>query len=186
MPDIKTEMSKVLTAWEQDEQDTINPPKVVKKTPEGRLVFTKTNNVTEETFNYVRDNPNLMGVEILTALELRGFKKSSVGSLLTQFVKQGQMARTASGKYTTLVPAYIPLKSNKAIKAKGKIEAKQAKAKAQPPSQGIAALKPEPVGKATGVTASVATTWDADTIINNIGLKQARALYDELKKIFGG
>jgi hypothetical protein len=28
--------------------------------------------------------------------------------------------------------------------------------------------------------------WDAETLLNNLSIKQARALYDELRKIFGG
>lgn len=176
MPDLKTEMNKVLNAWEQDAQQTQTGKKPYR--------FTATNNVSVETFNYVKNNPRSVASEIYSALEKRGFKKSSVGSLLTQFVKQEQMARTEAGKYTTLVPAYIPLKSAKKHREQIKAEAKKKEApKPKLVSSGIAALKAEPRAKVTGVTSSA---WDADTIINNIGLKQARALYDELKKIFGG
>ena len=196
MPDIKTEMSKVLTAWEKDAQDLLNPPKSIKKTPDGKIVFTKTNNVSEETFNYVRDNPGQTVQQIYPALYARGFKESSVSTLLSQFRRQGLVRKDEQGKFYANQQTYTPIKSSKTfkadqarqariLKAKAKAEAK-AKAKAQQPSQGIAALKAEAGGKVTGVTSSVVTAWDADTIINNIGLKQARALYDELKKIFGG
>lgn len=202
MPDIKTEMSKVLTAWEKDAQATLNPPTppaIVKKAPDGRIVFTKTNNVTEETFNQVRDNPGQTATQIYAALTARGFKESSASSLLSQFCRQGLVRKDEQLRYYATQQTYTPIKSSKVFRAEQKRQAKilsaekarqakalKAKAKTQPPSQGIAALKAEPVGKVTGVTASVATAWDADTIINNIGLKQARALYDELKKIFGG
>lgn len=201
MPDIKTEMSKVLTAWEKDAQTTLNPPPaIVKKAPDGRLVFTKTNNVTEETFNQVRDNPGQTATQIYAALTARGFKESSASSLLSQFRRQGLVRKDEQLRYYATQQTYIPIKSSKTFKAEQMRQAKvlraekarqakalKAKAKAQqPPSQGIAALKAEAGGKVTGVTSSVVTAWDADTIINNIGLKQARALYDELKKIFGG
>ena len=143
-----------------------------------------TNNVSRETFNYVKASPNSTSAQVCAVLEKRGFKESSVGSLLAQFVKQGMMSRDESGRYKTLVPEYTPLKSNKAtksLKAVQPLKRKVGRPKGQ--SLGIAALKPEAGGKATGV---ISSQWDAETVINNIGLKQARALYDELKKIFGG
>ena len=200
MPDIKTEMSKVLTAWEKDAQDLLKPPKSIKKTPDGKIVFTKTNNITEETFNYVRDNPGQTATQIYAGLTARGFKESSASSLLSQFRRQGLIRRDEQLRFYANQQTYTPIKASKTFKAEQVRQAKvlraekarqakalKAKAKAQQlPSQGIAALKAEAGGKVTGVTSSVVTAWDADTIINNIGLKQARALYDELKKIFGG
>ena len=201
MPDIKTEMSKVLTAWEKDAQDLLKPPKSIKKTPDGKIVFTKTNNITEETFNYVRDNPGQTATQIYAGLTARGFKESSASSLLSQFRRQGLIRRDEQLRFYANQQTYTPIKASKTFKAEQVRQAKvlraekarqakalkaKAKAKAQPSSQGIAALKAEAGGKVTGVTSSVVTAWDADTIINNIGLKQARALYDELKKIFGG
>ena len=180
MPDLKTEMSKVLNEWENHEQSIRTP----KKMANGRVVFTVTNNVSRETFNYVKASPNSTSAQVCAVLEKRGFKESSVGSLLAQFVKQGMMSRDESGRYKTLVPEYTPLKSNKAtksLKAVQPLKRKVGRPKGQ--SLGIAALKPEAGGKATGV---ISSQWDAETVINNIGLKQARALYDELKKIFGG
>jgi hypothetical protein len=87
------------------------------------------------------------------------------------------MVKSEKGEYRTIVPEYIPLKSSKKSRA-------VVKPKAKPQSAGIAALKVDTTPKAAPTKAI--TQWDADTIINNIGLKQARALYDELKKIFGG
>lgn len=167
MPDLKTALTTALSSWEKDDQK-IQQEKKVKKLPQQ---FMPTNNVTIETFNFVKNNPNSVGGFITDALSKRGFKRNSVGSLLTQFVKQGHMTKTPKGEYKTIIPAYTPLKASKKFKALSKPKTKVAK------SEGIAALKPQ--GK-------VSTQWDAETIIDNIGLKQARALYDELKTIFGG
>ena len=186
MPDLKSEMSKVLEAWDQEEQQP-QEKQVQTQREMPQNIFQPTNNVTKETFNYVRDNPNKTSVEVCTALEARGFRKGSVSSLLGQFVKQGQMARDHNGKYIPLVAAYTPLKSTKKFRAEGKRTNKivskpkaQPKLKVVPKSEGIAALRVDTINK------PVVTQWDAETIINNIGLKQARALYDELKTIFGG
>lgn len=170
MPDIKTAMSKVLDEWEADNQQQ---EKQVKHPP----YFKVTNNVTRATFEYVRQHPASGYREIASELEKQGYKPSSIGSLLTQFIKGGLCVRDANNNYTAIVSEYSPVKANKKLKSIQTIQ----KAKVTR-GEGIAALKVEPRAKLT----SVYSAWDADTIINNIGLKQARALYDELKKIFGG
>ena len=182
MPDLKSEMSKVLEAWEKD-VDQLQQQK--EKQVQTQQLFKPSNNVTRETFNYVRDNPLKTHREVCDALEPFGFSPNSVGSLLTQFVKQNQLARDHLRRYTALAPEYKPPKSSKKFKAEGKRVNKivsiksKVKPKAETKSTGIAALKVD-------TTSKIGTQWDADTIINNIGLKQARALYDELKTIFGG
>jgi hypothetical protein len=179
MPDLKSEMSKVLNEWEQDAQQLQEKP-MQRHLPQQ---FTPTNNVTQETFNYVKNNPNKNSAEICDALEVRGFKKNSVGSLLTQFVKQGQMLRDHNAQLRTVVSTYTPLKSTRKFKAEGKRTNKIVQIKSKPKSAGIAALQVDTTPKATP---KVSTQWDVDTVINNIGLKQAHALYLELHTFFGG
>ena len=135
--------------------------------------FKVTNNVTRATFDFVKNNPHQSSKTICAALEKGGYKPSSIGSLLTQFVKNGLCARDANSNYTAIAHEYTPIKVRKQLKAK---QAKQvieiAKATR---GQGIAALSPQP-------------TWvkrETD-IINSLSLMQARSLYDALKKIFGG
>ena len=140
MPDLKTEMSKVLNEWENHEQSIRTP----KKMANGRVVFTVTNNVSRETFNHVKANPNITSAQACAVLEKRGFKESSVGSLLVQFVKQGMMSRDESGRYKTIVPEYTPLKSNKATKAARAVQPPKRKVgRPKGTSMGIAALKAE-------------------------------------------
>ena len=173
MADMKTALSGILSEWELDNQQQ---EKQVQKAPYVPH-FKVTNNVTRATFDYVKNNPHQSCKEICTALEKDGYKSASIGSLLTQFVKNTLCIRDEQGRYTAIAHEYTPIKVRKQLKAKQVI----AKAKATR-GQGIAALSPQPTQR----VAPIVTAWDADTIINNIGLKQARALYDELKKIFGG
>lgn len=182
MPDLKTEMSKVLNAWEQDAQEVQQPK------PKGPRMFTATNNVTRATFEYVKSNPKQTHPQICEEMVRRGFKQTSVGSLITQFTKQGMFERDGDGRYVALTDAYTPLKSTKKYKSEGKRKSKIVKS---PRSSGIAALKVVPSKKGvvptTINTSSVAhTQWDAETVINNIGLKQAHELYRELSTYFGG
>ena len=89
MPDLKSEMSKVLNEWEQDAQQ-LQEKQMQKQLPQ---LFKTTNNVSRETFNYVRDNPKANTRHVCEVLGKQGLNPNSVGSLLTQFVKQGQMAQ---------------------------------------------------------------------------------------------
>jgi hypothetical protein len=175
MPDLKSEMSKVLDAWEHDDQQT-QEKQVQNTLPQ---IFKPTNNVSRETFNYVRDNPNKTSGEICVALELRGFRKNSVGSLLTQFLKQQQMARDHNGRFSTAMPSYTPLKSTKKYRATGARTSKVVQIKSKPKSAGIAALHVD-------TKAKVKPSWDVDTVLDTMSIVQARTLYDALKKIFGG
>jgi hypothetical protein len=178
MPDLKSEMSKVLNEWEQDAQQLQEKP-MQRQLPQQ---FIPTNNVTQETFNYVKNNPNKNSAEICDALEVKGFKKNSVGSLLTQFVKQGQMLRNHNAQLRTVVSTYTPLKSTRKFKAEGKRTSKIVQIKSKPKSAGIAALQVDTKAH----PAFEVTPWSTDGIISKLSVIQARALYDELKKIFGG
>ena len=168
MPDIKTALSTALTEWEQDDKQQEKQMQKAPYVPH----FKVTNNVTRATFDHVKDNPHQSCKTICAALEKRGYKSSSIGSLLTQFVKNGLCARDANGNYTAIANEYTPIKLRKQVKAKQVI----AKAKATR-GEGIAALGAQPMVKAV---------WDVETVINNIGLKQAHALYIELHTYFGG
>ena len=167
MPDIKTALTGILSEWELDNQQQ---EKQVKHIPHFKI----TNNVTRATFDYVKNNPRQSCKTICKALEKHGYKPASVGSLLTQFVKNGLCARDANSNYTTIVNEYSPIKAHKQLKTNQVIQ----KAKATR-GQGIAALSPQSTPKAIPKT-------DIQSILNGLSILQARALYDELKKIFGG
>jgi hypothetical protein len=168
MPDIKTALSGILSEWELDNQQQENQV-------ETKPYFNITNNVTRATFEYIKANPKSASGEVGRALEKHGFKPSSVGSLLTQFIKSGLCTRDENNRYSVAVDEYVPMKAKAKLKP---IRAKQVIQKAKATrGEGIAALSPQP---------TVKLVWDADTVINNIGLKQAHALYIELGKYFGG
>jgi hypothetical protein len=164
MPDLKSELSKVLNEWNPSETTTITQPAAP-------VYFSVTNNVTRITFEYVRDNPGKTRIEVANALGERGFKNSSVTSLLGQMIKQGMMRESAHLLYVT-ANEYTPIKSSKKLKALA--------AKPQEPQRKIVKLVNQPP------TPQINSAWDAEVMLNNLSIKQARALYDELRKIFGG
>jgi len=163
MPDIKTALSTALSEWEQDDKQQENQ---MKQQP----FFSVTNNVTRATFDYVKNNPASSSGEVSRALEQRGYKPSSIGSLLTQFIKKGLCTRDAQNRYSVAVPEYVPMKASKHVKQVIQ------KAKATR-GEGIAALSAQPTQR---------LVWDVETVLNTMSIVQARAMYDALKKIFGG
>jgi hypothetical protein len=170
MPDIKTALEKALNEWEPEPTPAPAPTKPY---------FTVTNNVTRITFDYVRDNPGKTRKEVAVALEAQGFKPSSVTSLLGQMVKQGAMRESAHLLYVT-ASEYAPLKSSKKVKElAAKPQEQQRKVVKLVNTRTGEVLNPTPVPQ-------INAAWDAETLLNNLSIKQARALYDELRKIFGG
>ena len=171
MPDIKTALEKALNDWE--------PPVPIPPPASAKPYFTVTNNVTRVTFDYVRDNPGKTRKEVATALEVQGFKTSSVTSLLGQMVKQGAMRESAHLLYVT-ASEYAPLKSSKKVK--------EMAAKPQEQQRKVVKLVNTRTGEVLNPTPApqINAAWDAETLLNNLSIKQARALYDELRKIFGG
>jgi hypothetical protein len=130
-----------------------------------------TNNATRATFAKVAENPGSTRSEIVAMLLADGFKVSSTTSLLTQMLAKGNIRLVGDGLFAAQ-QEYKPMKRITPVKRRAK--------------------KDEPVVDVPetnfGNTAApqINAAWDADTLLNNLSIKQARALYDELRKIFGG
>lgn len=185
MPDLKSELSKVINSWEAPTQAASK----AEPTAEAKPYFTVTNNVCRATFECIRDNPGKTRTEIGVMLEKDGYKKSSTTSLMGQMVKQGLVRETQGLVYANYTE-YKPLKS---AKVWANHVAKQA---AEAPQRKVVQIVNKRTGEVitTGGTTKASTTtllkvspvWDADTLLNNLSIVQARALYDSLRKIFGG
>ena len=191
MPDIKTALQNALskaasaptpqipTAWDDEGADAAIET-ITTKAKEATMpkqYFQTTNNVTRATFDYVKNNPGNTRTQIVAALAAQGFKKGSTGSLLGQMSKQG-LLREANGTMFAAKDEYIPLKTSRnkdQVKPVVKPVAKKVQAKPRPTF-----IPP------TEAPVQINAAWDAETLLNNLSIKQARALYDELRKIFGG
>lgn len=147
--------------------------------PTGKQLFPITSNVSRATFAYIKANPGRR-VNIVDALTAQGFKASSVSSLIAQMLRNGMVVVDAAGSYRVTQPEYTPIKTIKPNKqAKNVIVTKRPVS--LPPAAGIAAIAPPPVP----TPAPVVVTNEVEHILNTLPIKQARALYDELHKIFG-
>ena len=168
MPDLKSELSKVLNEWNPSGEATMTQP-------QAKAYFTVTNNVTRATFNYVRDNPGKTRKEITVALNEHGFKPSSVTSLLGQMVKQGQ-ARDSAGLLYVTTSEYAPLKSSKVVNAKAQT----------PPEQVPQRKKVIIVRKGKPAPEPVAKEWSPNDVIDTLTVHQAIALFKALRDLLVG
>ena len=175
--------------WGDDEDapapvvNTINKETRVTITP----VHTPTT-ISEGTFNFVRNNPSQTAKDIVARLHsVYGYNPTSTTSLISQMVRQGLIGRQ-DGLLYALVDSYKPIKSKDAlIKQQEQQEQQEQQAPHKqvritvrgedinPPSKGIAALATKPD-----------VTYNISSLLDNISVNEARALYLELKKLFGG
>ena len=175
MPDLKTEMQKILHAWEQPE--TIEQPKET-------TMFKPTNNVTQSTFNFVRDNSGCARDDAIRILVQQGHKKSSVSSLIGQMLRQGHIYKDSDGLLRPNAKEYTPIKSAKII-AKREAKLKKAKSyKVITSSKGLAALVNEPMAEAFEHRPDIRTS--IDVIMDTVSLNDAHELYRRLHLYFGG
>jgi hypothetical protein len=165
MPDIATALRQALDDWE---------PPTAAPAPT-KAYFSVTNNVTRITFDYVRDNPGKTRVEVAKALEQQGYKAGSVSSLLGQMLKQGLMRESAHLLYVT-INEYRPLKSARVLKAQA------VKPPVQPRKIVTITRRAAPVAEPTPEVKE----WSVESVIGHLNIRQASAVYNELRKLFGG
>lgn len=157
MPDLQTELAKVNEALKEwGEEQTT-------MTQPRDYGFRPSNNVSRETFLAIKGNPGIDRARLITIMTERGFNPKSVYALVRQMVHQSHVKDT-DGKLFALNPEYRPLKAM----PKGRPKATEQEAKVVP------------------VPSGVRLTATATELLETLSIKQARALYDELRKIFGG
>jgi len=169
MPTIQEEMSKVLSEWEKPTSEPQPTETNTMTAPKTTHPFNVTNNITRVTFDYVKNHAGTTATQAATALVQRGYKHSSVTSLMAQMTRQGMM-RKEGFKYYVTQAEYTPIKAKRVAKATKKEI-----------TGGIATLpKVKPV-QAPRVEAK----QTVQEMIDKLTLREARELYNELYKYFG-
>ena len=120
MPDMKTELNKVINEWEN-----------------GAPSAPSNGTVSQRTFKYIQDNPGCTVNAAIAALEKMGLKPSSTTSLSSAMVRQLSVRKDEFKRLYPITNAYVPLKQNGVKKPKPKPKAVPQAASAQ----GIAALQ---------------------------------------------
>lgn len=179
MTDIKTALSQALNEWEE--------PKTEDK-PTAKHLFKTTNNVTRATFDLIRANPGITRKEACKLLGTRGYKTASTASLISAFVRQGQVELT-DGKLFTTSNEYIPLKGGKDMRKTidSKAYAKVVEKMLSKPKPTKPTKKDKPIEAAPNPQArQERRVMDIEEWLNEVPLMQARLVYMRLKFIFEG
>ena len=189
MPDIQSELSKVLNEWDKPIEE-INQPEKQMETTQGQPsspLFRTTNNVTRATFNVVKDNAGITRKEAITLLDKQGYGTSSTATLLSQMIKQRLIRMENDGKLYANFAEYVPLKAKlrKILAQKNPAKIKEVKRayvkRSVEPKEdvGIAALQPQ-----AARTAIITTNFSVDSILKNLTIMQAKELRDALNNLF--
>ena len=170
MPDLQSELSKVINDWSEPEMTQ----------PTSHPTFAAPANTSRATAEYVMANPGLTRKEICDNLSAQGHHRATVYALLVQMSRQNRITEvngTVTAKYTE----YTPLMSFKAW-AKMQAAAQPRKHVTLVSKSTGKVFNPRPAQEAPQINSA----WDADVMLNSLSIVQARALYDSLRKIFGG
>ena len=165
----------------------------------GNSKLTLTGNLSKDIFVYIKDNPGCLRADVRKVFVGAGKNESSVGSLLTQMVRNKMVSINEVGNLEAKRVYYKPLVSGtKRKEMNKKLGVARDKPKAaKPQAQGIAALAPEPtqdtakgqeaIDKVLGLPVREArAVYDALCILRDLNVGEARHLYTELQKLFGG
>lgn len=135
--------------------------------------FTETKGTSRAVADYILANPGKTRAEIYDAMQNQGHHRPTVIAIVTQMVRQ-QRITESNDLVTANYTEYAPLKSyatwlRMEQKAKTRKPTKAASADAAPKL----------------VTVAASPEFDAEAFANSLTLKQAKAVYEELKKVFG-
>ena len=151
------------------------PEQPVQNTP--KYLFQVTNNVSRLTHGYMLQNPGKTRAQIIAAMEAQGFNGGSVGALLSNMTRQKLVTFDGAGGMFAKYKTYRPVKShtrheNDMLRAELGKPSKRAVKKAEPAA-------PREVRKVEK------SSQDVTEFLNSLSVLQAKAVYDELKKLFG-
>lgn len=216
MPDIKTaleealkktnkQLSETLNEWAADDEahKKIQPQqeKAMTETTQAPETQDKriTTNVSRETFYFVRDNPGLTRDEIVLRMVAKGFKSTSVVSLLGQMLRGRIVMEDAAGKWSSVVREYVPVQSVQTKKIAGKAAPTSAPAPAPAPAPTQARKKVVLVSRETGKVlnpqinpptmlpplSTLPNLPTAESVLANMSVAEAHKLYTQLRAMFG-
>lgn len=210
MPDLQTALTtaikhQVLTTtineWDEEEKQTMQaqPQAPIMQTQtqingNTKTTATFTGNLSKDIFSYIKDNPGCLGTDVRKVFIEAGYKESSIGSLVSQMIRNKMVSRNEVGNLEAIRVYYKPITGSKKKKlAKAIAKVKAAKTQAQ----GIAALAPEPtqdtdkgqeaLDKVLAKPVREArAVYDALCLLRGLDVGDARYMYIELHKLFGG
>ena len=184
MPDLQSELNKILTQKQFDDDDGAQPPAVVATSPKELAEPS----LRERAWQFVKDSPGATVGQIAEAL---GTTTPSIAGGLHKMVVRGDLRRSraddgAGYQYFVNSAEYVVMsvedrvasmmRARAARRAQGETKTKRVVKK--PKTRPIKWVEDKPVAPAP-------KAFDADAILSGLNVLQARELMDKLKKLFG-
>lgn len=207
MPDIKTALQQALaktaTDWAADDEahSKIEPQQEKAMTEAPAATETTdtstdprvTTNVSRATFYFIRDNAGLTAQQITTQLMAQGYKATSVTSLIGQMLRMRIIMEDEQRRLSAVIKEYIPIqakpgKTSKPAKAKPAAPVQQRKRVEIVNTRTGEVINPKPAdARVVGMAPALGAPfeWTVDSVIGSLNVRQAMAVYAELRKIFG-
>jgi hypothetical protein len=197
MPDIKTALEKALSktanAWAADDEAHQNIQTQQEKTVPTTTAIEKKDksdvpNVSRITFEFIRDNPGLTHKQMTARLVAQGYKENTVASLAYQMLRVRLIVADANGGLSAVVPEYVPIQTSLQRKKKAKAAPAKSKQVTIINTRTGEVINPKPAGIAALPTTARYNTpaeWTVDSVIGSLNVRQAMAVYSELRNIFG-
>jgi len=200
----KLMMADLRDAMEKPKAQEVQPAPAPAPEPEPipKHHFAITNNLNRTLFAHIKNSPGSRA-DITSAMVSQGFKMGSVSAVIGQMLRQGLLQADDEGLLHTTTPEYVPIKGHRTLARMKRLEeqaAKRAAAKAKREERkkvvfvskktGLPFEKKRPVSSSVvpaavpmGIPPGIPST---QALLRDMSLLQARELYDELRKLFGG
>jgi hypothetical protein len=205
MPDLQSELSKVINEWSHPMDNTQPETDTPQITHSEQPTQDEADRpmLKDFVFDTIKRNPGIHVGVLMDVGEANGYKRGSVEAVASKMVAQGYAKR--QGRALTAIAQEIgPLKSSAYLKREAarlaKLEAlkkaravkaeKEAARKKRDERKHALMGKPLPAPVPEEATPELRVTmhephWDAEDMVNNLTLRQARALYEALHRVFG-
>jgi hypothetical protein len=125
MPDLQTALttaiknqvlSTTINEWAEEEQQTMQAqtqpqiqPMQTQTQINGNSKLTLTGNLSKDIFVYIRDNPGCLRADVRKVFMAAGFKEASIGSLVSQMVRNKMVSINEVGNLEAKRVYYKPL-----------------------------------------------------------------------------
>lgn len=181
MPDLQSELNKILAAGQFDDDEGKKPATVVTDSPKGLAADAEDGNLRQRAWRYIKDNPGSTVRDIASALNT---STPNIAGGLHKMYTRGNLSRVhhsdGSGyHYSAVGDSYDVLSVQDRVLLMQKARwnnLNKAKDVKQPKPKPIKWVEDKPKAPAA---------FDADAILANLNVLQARELMDKLRKLFG-
>lgn len=191
MPDLQTELFKVIKVWDDNAAPQAQATQTHTQSQPQEKQMEEPKSVSEQVFEYVKAHPGF-SPNTYAAHLIGTFKYNTVRTLINQMVRLGTMTKDENGRVCTAADRYMPIPNNKQLNKPSPQTKKQPKAtvKVRPPKVDKATEPIKGFVSHTAATPSVAipsTSTDkltAEYVMDRISIVEGKKLFTLLSNVF--